>query len=107
VRRAAHIDENQPEIVKHLRANDWSVHVASAIGQGFPDLICARMEFTALLEVKNPAKPKGDQALTPPQVEFHKSWPGVKLIAFTPHDALTKLNAALIRSGACKREDLR
>ena len=103
---AARSDGNQQPIVDFLRGNDWSVRVTSRVGQGFPDLVCARMSFTALVEVKDPTKPKRDQQLTPDQVEFHRGWPGVVLTAYSPEDALAKLNAALVRSGACKLEDV-
>lgn len=106
MRRAARTDGNQQDVVDHLRSRGWAVRITSAVGQGFPDLVCAREKFTAMAEVKDPTKPKADQQLTAPQQAFHGSWPGVVLTVYTPDDALTKLNAALVRSGACKREDL-
>ena len=93
MRRAARTDENQRSIVDHLERFGWRVHVASAVGGGFPDLVCARDRFTALVEVKNPSKPKRDQRLTKDQVEFHRDWPGVIVVALTPEDALRQLEA--------------
>lgn len=101
MRWAAKSDANQQPIVDHLRANDWTVCVTSRVGQGFPDLVCARMGFTALLEAK-----VGKRDLNPDQEIFHKSWPGVILTSNSPQDALSKLNAALVRSGACRLEDV-
>jgi hypothetical protein len=76
------------------------------LARGFPDSICARFGFTALVEFKDPTKPKRDQRLTKDQVEFHRDWQGVVIVATSGPDAEVKLNAALIRSGAAKREDL-
>lgn len=106
MRRAARVDENQKAIAEGLNNLGWRVRITSMLGQGFPDLVCARMGFTALAEVKNPTKPKADQQLTPDQVEFHAAWPGVVLTVYSVEDALKKLNAALVRSGACRLEDL-
>ncbi len=68
--------------------------------------MCSRFLFTALVEWKTGTKPKRDQRLTKDQVDFHRDWQGVVIVATSGPDAETKLNAALIRSGAAKREDL-
>ena len=39
MRRAAKIDENQPEIVDALRAMGCSVTILSAVGNGCPDIL--------------------------------------------------------------------
>lgn len=76
MRRAAKIDDNQPEIVKALRKAGCSVCLLHAVGQGCPDLLVSRAGVNYLLEVKDGAKPPSAQKLTPDQVKFHTDWRG-------------------------------
>lgn len=78
MRRAAKVDENQPEIVKALRRAGCSVQSLAAIGAGCPDLLvwspwltCGQLQ---LIEIKNKGG-KGDK-LTPAQEKFHSAWDG-------------------------------
>lgn len=54
-RRAAKIDENQPEIVKRLESEGYRVKSTAGIGDGFPDLVIGHPDwpFVRLVEVKN------------------------------------------------------
>jgi len=76
MKRAARIDENQPDIVHALRALGASVQPLHAVGGGCPDLLVGFRGRNFLLEVKNPDKPKGDQKLTPKQITWHTGWQG-------------------------------
>ena len=88
MRRAARVDGNQAEIVKALRQIGASVATCHAVGQGFPDICVGYNGDTFLLEIKDPTKPKGDQKLTPLQVEWHQSWRGHVAVVKTVQQAL-------------------
>lgn len=88
-RRAARIDENQPAIVKALESAGALVLSLAAVGKGCADLLVYRAGRFYLLEVKNPAKPKGDRALTPDQVKWHARWPVT--VVETPEAALVAI----------------
>ncbi len=92
--RISRIDRNQPDIVRHLRANHWSVHITSTLRGGFPDAIAARDGFTAVVEIKDGGKPPSAQRLTLDEQSFKNSWQGVYIIATSPEDALMRLEAA-------------
>ena len=72
MRRAAHIDANQPAIVEALRAAGASVEPKLArVGEGVPDLLVSFRGMWYLLEVKDGTKPNSKQALTPDEQEWH------------------------------------
>lgn len=75
MRRAARTDGTQKAIVAALRDAGAVVYVASAIGQGFPDIIVCVAGRIFLCELKDESKPKADRQLTEAQVKFHKAWP--------------------------------
>lgn len=89
--RARRIDANQPEAVDYLRAVGWSVHITSMLGGGFPDFICARDEFTALVELKDGSKPPSARRLTPDEERFYALWQGVYIVATSGEDANKQL----------------
>ena len=76
MRRAAKTDANQPEIVAALRAIGASVADTSAVGKGFPDLVCGYQGRTWLLECKDGSLSPSRRKLTPDQVEFKATWRG-------------------------------
>lgn len=92
-RRAARIDENQPDIVQVLRGVGASVQILSQVGQGCPDLLVGFRSVNWLLEVKNPNMPKSDQALTKDEKAWHQDWQGQRAIVWTPQDALRVIGA--------------
>lgn len=95
MRRAAKTDGNQKLVVDHLRGAGWRVHITSAIGGGFPDLVVARRGFTALVELKpGEAKDKRQHQLNTGQKTFAANWPGVCIKALSPEDAEKQLNQA-------------
>jgi Holliday junction resolvase len=83
MRRAARIDLNHGEVVDALRKVGVSVVSLASVGNGIPDLLAAKNDKVWLIEVKGP---KGK--LTPAQVEFMATWPGVVHIVRSVDDAL-------------------
>lgn len=65
------VDANQGEIVNALRQVGVCVVDLSAVGHGVPDLLCADMAGTFLVEVKTP-----EGKLRASQREFADGWPG-------------------------------
>ena len=55
-RRAAKIDDNQPELVRLMRAMGVSVAITSAAHDGFTDLVVGFGGITVLVEVKDGSK---------------------------------------------------
>ena len=100
MRRAARVDENQAAIVKALLQAGCGVVDLSAVGGGVPDLLVHPPTFpdcrmAVLLEIKNPAKPKADRALTPAQVKFHADWKGWLFVVTTVDEALAAVGVKL------------
>lgn len=93
MRRAARVDENQPEIVRVLRECGADVQPLHAVGKGCPDLLVAYSGRNYLLEVKNPAVPASDRKLTNEQAQWHANWNGQVAIVTTPVDALRVIGA--------------
>lgn len=93
--RAARTDGNQTQIVNGLRAAGISVSITSAIGQGFPDLVCGYLGRNFLLEIKDPTKPKADRQLTPDQVTFRDNWKGQYSKVETLDDAIKTIQEYL------------
>lgn len=87
MKRAARIDENQPDIVKSLRELGASVQPLHGVGCGCPDLLIGYKGRNYLIEIKNPDKPKCDQKLTKDQKKWHDSWFGQKVIIHSPMEA--------------------
>ena len=105
----AHIDANQPEIVKALRDAACSVEPLHDVGRGVPDLLVGRrvpirwlMRLLAqaledgatfwsvnyLLEVKNGSKPPSERKLNDKQEAWHLKWKGQKQVVNNPKEAL-------------------
>ena len=91
MRRAAKIDENQPDIVKGLRKIGASVQPLHAVGAGCPDLLVGYQGQNYLIEIKNPEKPKYDRRLTPDQAEWHGGWEGQKAVCETIDECLVAI----------------
>lgn len=81
-RYARRTDDNQTRIVNALRAVGVDVIITSAIGRGFPDLLCIHPadDSIVLLEVKDGAKAPSRRKLTPAEVAFAKRVP-VRVVA--------------------------
>lgn len=88
MRRAARADENQPQIVDALTRIGARVTPLYRVGQGVSDLLVSFRQKWIVMEVKNPAKPKSDQKLTPPQQKWIGEQRAPVYIVYTPQDAI-------------------
>lgn len=70
------VDANQKQIVEDLRKVGFSVCVLSSVGKGVPDLLLGRWGRNFLIELKDGAKPKSKQKLTPDEITWHERWKG-------------------------------
>lgn len=71
IHRRRRVDENQKQIVAALKAIGACVLDLSGSGGGVMDLLVIYRSRICMVEVKNPAKPKADQSLTPAQIRVH------------------------------------
>ena len=94
MRRAANVDRNQAEIVKHLEQIGCSVQSLAAVGTGVPDLLVGRRAVNVLIEVKNPKQKPSARKLRKTQVDWSLKWRGQVAVAHTPHEAEAAVNAA-------------
>lgn len=97
MRLAARIDDNQPEIVKALRAVGATVQPLSAVGKGCPDLLVGYLHSNYLLEVKDGSKPPSRRALTADEAKWHGAWRGQSSVVNSVDEALKAIGA--IRAG--------
>jgi Holliday junction resolvase len=88
MRKRGRIDENQPEIVRQLRACGVSVRSTANIGSGFPDIVCGYRGRTYLFEIKQPGK-----KLTKDEERFHEDWRGHVAVVRNFRDALKEMGA--------------
>lgn len=86
--RACRIDANQHDIVKVFRRCGFSVAHTYMVGFGFPDLVVALGNVTALIEVKDGSKEPARRALTPDEKKFHAGWSGLLYVVESDGDAL-------------------
>lgn len=80
--RAANVDTSQKPIVDALRKIGASVHVASTVGKGFPDLVVGFRGKTFLLECKT-----DKDKLNALQRDWHAKWAGHVAVVRTPEEA--------------------
>jgi hypothetical protein len=104
MRRAAHIDANQPAIVQALQATGATVQSLAAIGLGCPDLLVGFQGVTLLMEVKNLNRPRNGQdyggKVKDAQAAWRKWWRGIPVATVTsPFEAVSVLARAIIESG--------
>jgi hypothetical protein len=92
MRRAAKVDANQTEIVKALRQIGAVVQSLAAVGNGCPDLLVGYRNRLFLLELKDGNKPPSAQALTPHQVEWHRTWQGHVVVVNSVESAIAAIN---------------
>lgn len=71
IHRRRRVDENQKLIVAAFKAVGACVIDLSGTGGGVMDLLVIHRGRVLMVEVKNPAKPKADQSLTPAQIRVH------------------------------------
>ena len=92
MRTAARVDDNQGAIVKVLRKAGASVRSTAAIGKGFPDIVVGYKGINYLCEIKDGAKVKSAQKLTPDEQDFYESWKGQLWIIRNEQEALEMLS---------------
>ena len=88
MRRRACVDENQPEVIKALRAVGASVQPLHAVGQGVPDLLVGWNLRNYLVEVKDGTRPPSERKLTLAQEKWHREWRGQVLVVKSLDEAL-------------------
>jgi hypothetical protein len=71
---ARRTDRNQSEVIEALRATGWFVCDTSRIGHGFFDVIAAKHGRIVFIEIKDGAKVKSKQQLTPAEVAMHEDF---------------------------------
>ena len=87
MRRAAKIDDSQPEIVKALEAAGACVQSLAALGGGVPDLLVCFRDRLFLLECKTGWR-TCDRKLTKDQQRWHMAWLGPVYVVSTGKEAL-------------------
>lgn len=97
--RAAKVDANHAQVVSALRAAGCLVESLAGVGRGVPDLLvgygnkAGELRFW-MVEVKDGAKAKSAQALTPAQIDWHTKWEGYPVsVVDGPETALRHLRA--------------
>lgn len=86
--RAKRTDGNQTDIVETLRKCGVSVSITSALGNGFPDIVCGYRGANYLFEIKDPAQPPSKRRLTPDEEEWHQAWRGRVYVIHSAHEAM-------------------
>lgn len=75
MRRAAKVDDNQPEIVECFRKLGWSVLIISQL-KNCCDIIVSKSGRTIAIEIKDGKKPPSAQKLTEGEQKFKDRWQG-------------------------------
>jgi hypothetical protein len=74
-RRAARVDDNQPEIVAAFRKLGWSVLIISQL-KNCCDIIVAKCGVTIAVEIKDGDKPPSARKLSKGEQDFKDNWLG-------------------------------
>lgn len=74
-RRAARVDDNQPEIVSAFRKLGWYVLIISQL-KNCCDIIVSKDGRTIAIEIKDGSKPPSAQKLSKGEVKFKDEWQG-------------------------------
>jgi len=93
MKRAARIDDNQPEIVEALRQIGCSVQPLHGVGSGVPDLLVGVAGVNILLEVKDGNKAPSQQKLTKQQETWHALWSGQTAIVRSAEEAIASVQS--------------
>jgi hypothetical protein len=115
MRRAAKIDDNQPELTRALKWTGAGILYLHQLGRGCPDALVGlggltlvgRFDIEAarralasipyltihsganlLMEIKDGTKSASRRALTEDEARWHQNWPGQVAIAATMEEAL-------------------
>lgn len=93
MRRAARVDDNQPEIVAALRAVGATVEPLHFVGRGFPDIAVGYRGYNYLIEIKDGAKPPSKRRLTVDERDWHDQWRGQVTVVESVDQALKAIGA--------------
>jgi len=74
-RRAARVDDNQPEIVKAFRGLGWYVLIISQL-KNCCDIIVSKNGRTIAVEIKDGSKVASKQKLSIGELKFKSEWQG-------------------------------
>ena len=74
-RRAARVDDNQPEVVAAFRKLGWTVLIISQLKKCC-DIIVSKSGETIAVEIKDGSKPLSARKLTAGELEFKDNWQG-------------------------------
>lgn len=101
MRRAAHIDANQPEIVNAAVTAGATVLSLSALGCGVPDLLVGFQCVNMLWEVKNPERDtpsqrNADKESLKAQADWHAWWRGPRPTVVTSVDQALSILANIV-----------
>lgn len=91
MRRRARTDANHAAIVAALRALGCTVQSLAEVGDGCPDLLVGCRGRTALVEVKDGAKPAHARRLTSDQRTWAQRWEGGPVVVVTSVEEATRL----------------
>ena len=93
MRRAAKIDDNQPEIVEAARMMGCTVQPLHSVGKGCPDLLVGISGINDLWEVKDGAKRPSERRLTADQIIWHDAWRGCQVqVVDSVEKAIARIN---------------
>jgi hypothetical protein len=85
-------DHNQAAIVEALRKAGYHVTDLSGVGQGCPDLLCAKPGSVCLVEVKNK---EGRNRFTPAQVDYFASTSCPIYVIRSVNDVINLINGEI------------
>jgi hypothetical protein len=107
--RAHRKDANHKDVGDFLRSLGWSVLDLAQYGVSVDYAVAYRWPvgaYAALVEVKDGSKPPSAHKLTKKEQDLRDNWEGDYHVVLSEADAETKLNAAMVRAGLCRLEDL-
>lgn len=93
MRRAARQDGNHGIIVGYFERFGCSVANTHMVGNGFPDIVVGLNQKSALVEIKDPAKPKSKRVLTGDEKKFQDGWKGNYFIVEDLEDVIALVKA--------------
>lgn len=91
MRKFGRTDTNHTDIRRAVEKIGWSAWSTASLGDGFPDLICAKAKRTVLLEIKDGSRQPSKRKLTDDEREFFAHWPGECYLVESIDDALRVL----------------
>src|SRR5271154_327774 len=101
MRLASKKDKAQSAIFAELRESGFAVADTSMVGDGFGDAVISKHGVNAILELKTPRGLKTAlQRRSPSQIQFHSTWKGPIITAYTVSEVIHEFNMLLKRRSA-------